>query len=173
MTSILSNDNILLQGLLNKVIRYRLTRNFDKALQDREISHAELSGSTGRKGNWFNRTFNELEDMRTSTLIKSVAAVSKILNERSNSNRRKYNPIEITSVINEELFEIASVSIDLTIIDIEDLLHTDSGLTDFFKKLKVYVDSMKVLNNIVSQEEADAYGRVLERINQKERQSNG
>jgi len=169
MTSILPNDNSLLQGLLNKVIRYRLTRNLDKALQDREISHAQLSESTGRKGNWFNRTFNELEDMRASTLIKSVAAISKILNERRESSRRKYDPIEITSIINEELFEVASVSIDLTIIDIEDLLRDNSDLTKFFLKLKVYVDSMKALNNIVSQEEADAYARVLERINQKER----
>jgi hypothetical protein len=164
MSSILPNDNVLLQGLLNKVILYRFTRNFDKILQDRKISHAELSESTGRKGNWFNRTFNELEDMRISTFIKSVAAVTKILNERGQSE-----PIDITSIINEELIEIATVSIDLTIIDIEDLLSPDSGLTDFFLKLKVYVDSMKALNDIVSQEEADAYARVLERINQKER----
>lgn len=168
MSTILPNDNILLQGLLNKVILYRFTRNLDKILQDHKISHAELSENTGRKGNWFNRTFNELEDMRISTFIKSVAAVSKILNEQ-----RRSNPIDITSIITEELFEIANVSIDLTIVDIEDLLHPDSGLADFFLKLKVYVDSMKALNNIVSQEEVDAYTRILEKLNQKESKNNG
>ncbi|WP_044640741.1 hypothetical protein [Risungbinella massiliensis] len=160
MSQILPNDSFLLQELLNKVLLYRLTRNLDKELQNRKISHAELSGSTGRKNNWFNRTFNELEDMRISTFIKSLAAINKII-----SNTSKFSPVEVQAVIDEEILNIASVIIDLSMNDVRYLLNNDPDLPKFFEDIKFYVDSLRALKNVLSLEESDAYDRVLNRIN--------
>ncbi|ODG91518.1 hypothetical protein BED47_07655 [Gottfriedia luciferensis] len=162
MPNILPNDNELLQGVLHKVILYRVTRNLNNELVSRKIKHYQLSEATGRSGNWFNRTFNNLEDMRVSTLIKSIAAVSKI------SKQNKDNPILITSILNNEIMEIASVLLDLNDVEIKDLLSPDSGMTDFFKNLKFYVDSLETTNDI-SVEESDVCGRIFNLINEGER----
>jgi hypothetical protein len=120
------NDYILLQGMLNKVLLHRFTRNLDKELQDRKISHAKLSGSTGRTGNWFNKTFNELEDMRISTFVKSLSAINNIISGNSN-----FKPIEMNTVLDTELFKIASVIIDLSINETEHLVKNDPDITKF------------------------------------------
>ncbi|MCB8815731.1 hypothetical protein [Desulfosporosinus shakirovi] len=163
------NDTELLQSLLNKIILYRITRNMDKVIKDRNITHAELSGNTGRSGNWFNKIFNGLEDMRLSTFIKAYVAVLKI-----SGNESKHNDVEITSVFDEELFRITSVSLDLSIIDnIDDLLSSDKDLYDFFFGLKVYVEALKGLRDVVTPNETDAYYRVLERVSHDGRNNNG
>ncbi|MEH7749238.1 hypothetical protein V7659_30170 [Neobacillus drentensis] len=161
MSTIVPNDNVLLQGLLNKIILYRFSRNLDKELRDRNINHSQISLATGRSGNWFNRSFNELEDMRVSTLIKTIVAASRIISQNNRSN-----PILISSVIDQEVQEIASFSLELMDIGIDDMLDPEYGVEHFFLKLKVYVIQMK---SHISQEEAEAYSRVLERINTKER----
>lgn len=160
MSQIVPNDGVLLQGLLNKVLLYRITRNLDKELQDRRISHAELSGSTGRSGNWFNRTFNELEDMRISTFIKSLTAINKIISGNSN-----FKPVEVQSVLDIQLFKIASVSIDLSMNGIEHLLNNDPAIPKFFADIKFYVDAIKALNNTISDEELQAYEKILNQLN--------
>lgn len=162
MSNILSNDNSLLQGLLNKIVLYRFTRNLDKELRDREINHSQISLATGRSGNWFNRTFNEIEDMRISTLIKLTAAVSKIIAEKG-----KYKPIPMTALITEEILEIASVSYDLMDVEISEVLNSDPKMIEFFPKLKFYVDSLKTFKKS-SHEETEAFYRVLELINKME-----
>lgn len=162
MSTCETNDNKLLQSLLHKITLYLFTRNFDKALKDRKISHAELSVFTRGSGNWFNRAFNELEDMRVATFINAYVAVSKIL-----ESRNKYDPIEISSVFNVELLQTESVSIDLSIIDDIDLLCSEEGLSDFFIGLKVHVEAMKKLRDVVTPQETKAYYKVLERLRNK------
>lgn len=159
MSEIVPNENALLQGLLNKVILYRFTRNLDKELENRKISHAELSGSTGRIGNWFNRTFNELEDMRISTFIKSISAINKIISEND-----KFKPVEVHSVLDEELFKVASVSIDLSLNGVEHLLQNDTDVRRFFLEIRFYVDALKALDGKLTEDENDAYERILTRI---------
>lgn len=156
MSTFLTNDNKLLQELLNKIMLYRFTRNIDRELENRKISHAALSRSIGRSGNWFNRSFNELEDMRISTFIKLIVSLPKI-------SSHKNDFIQINSILDKELFEIASVLIDLKDNNLEHLLHPDANMTNFFLKIKVYLDSIK---KTVSQEELDAYNRVLRQITQ-------
>ncbi|EKN69288.1 hypothetical protein BABA_10511 [Neobacillus bataviensis LMG 21833] len=155
MSIILPDDKELLQGVLHKIILYRVTRNINNELVSRKIKHYQLSEATGRSGNWFNRTFNNLEDMRVSTLIKLIAGVTKIVNVQN-----KDNPISITSIIDDEIMEIASVLLDLNDVEIEDLLSPDSGMTDFFINLKFYVDSLETTDGI-SPEESDVYGRII------------
>lgn len=160
MSEIVPNESVLLQGLLNKVFLYRFTRTLDKELQDRKISHAELSGATGRSGNWFNRTFNELEDMRISTFVKSLSAINKIINGND-----KFKPVEVHSVIDDELFKLASVSIDLSMNGVEHLLKNDPEIRMFFVDIKFYVDALKALKDVLSEEEIQAYDQLLNRIN--------
>lgn len=165
MTTTFSNDSNLLQNLLNKIIRYRFTRNIDRELENRKISHAELSRSCGRNENWYNRSFNNLEDMKITTLVKLVAAVTKISDQKA-----KHEPFNINSVLDEELVVIASVLIDLKENNLKEILHPDANMMEFFLKIKVYVNSMK---NLVTQEESDAYFRILEQITKKEIKKNG
>ncbi|GED59947.1 hypothetical protein ABER61_00515 [Brevibacillus formosus] len=160
MSEIVPNESALLQGLLNKVILYRFTRNLDKELEDRKISHAELSGSTGRSGNWFNRTFNELEDMRISTFIKSISAINKII-----SGNYKFKPVEVHKVLDEEMFKVASVSIDLSMNGVEYLLQNDADMCKFFLEIRFYVDALKALDGKLSYDEIHAYEQILTRIN--------
>ncbi|MFI8712838.1 hypothetical protein [Brevibacillus brevis] len=160
MSEIVPNESAVLQGVLNKILLYRFTRNLDKELQDRKISHAELSGTTGRSGNWFNRTFNELEDMRVSTFVKSLSAINKII-----SGNDKFKPVEVHSVIDDELFRLASVSIDLSMNGVEYLLENDPEIRMFFLDIKFYVDALKALNDVLSEEEIQAYEQLMNRLN--------
>ncbi|USG67345.1 hypothetical protein NDK47_08765 [Brevibacillus ruminantium] len=160
MSEIVPNESALLQGLLSKVLLYRFTRNLDKELNERKISHSQLSGSTGRSGNWFNRTFNELEDMRISTFIKSISAINKII-----SGNEKFKPVEVRAVLDEELFKVASVSIDLSINnDVGHLLQNDPDIRKFFVDIKFYVDALKTLHDVISDEEIQAYEGIMNRI---------
>lgn len=160
MSDIVPNEGVLLQGLLNKVILYRFTRNLDKELAERKISHAQLSGSTGRNSNWFNRSFNELEDMRISTFIKSITVINKII-----SGNEKFKPVEVCNVLDDELFKAASVSIDLSLNDdVEHLLRNDTDIRNFFVDIRFYVDA---LEGKLSGEEKQAYERILVRINEE------
>lgn len=161
MTHNVLDENTLLQNLLNKVILYRFSRNLDKELQIRRISHAELSGSTGRSGNWFNRTFNELEDMRISTFIKSISAINKIISKKEN-----VKPVEIEVILDKELLKIASVSIDLSMNSIEHLLQNDKEITRFFlEEIRYYVDALRAHNCKLSDDEFSAYEQILKKIN--------
>lgn len=153
-------ENVFLQSLLNKVILYRFTRNLDKVLGDRKISHAELSGNTGRSGNWFNRTFNEMEDMRVTTFLKTLSAINKIVDGND-----KFRHAEVDAVLDEELFRIASFSIDLSMNDVEHLVQNDADIRKFFLDIRFYVDSLKALDGKLSDDELVAYERILTLIN--------
>jgi hypothetical protein len=154
------NEKAILQSLLTKIILYRFTRNFDKILQNQRISHAELSAATGRASNWFNRTYNELEDMRVSTFIKSMAAVNKILSQRGNDNQ--INPLD--SIFDQELLRIASVFLDLSLFEPQELLDSDESMTAFFIGLKVYVDALKGMDAAVSPEEIAIFEKLLSKV---------
>ncbi|PEJ58839.1 hypothetical protein CN692_07635 [Bacillus sp. AFS002410] len=162
MSNFMPEDKELLQGVLHKIILYRVTRNINNELVSRKIKHYQLSEATGRIGNWFNRTFNNLEDMRVSTLIKLISAVSKI-----HSDQNRDNPLLITSIIDNEIMEIASVLLDLNDVEIEDLLSPDSGITEFIINLKFYVDSLES-NDDISPKESDVYDRIFNLIKKEE-----
>lgn len=161
MSGIAANESAVLQGLLNKVFLYRFTRNLDKELVSRKISHATLSGSTGRSGNWFNRTFNELEDMRISTFVKSISAINHIIREHGND---RYTPVEVHTVLDEELFKIATISIDLSMNDIEYLLVNEPEIREFLVGIKVYVDVLNTMNGKLSQDEIRLYEKTLSQL---------
>jgi hypothetical protein len=158
MSTILPNDKELLQELLNKIMLYRITRNLNNELQTRNIKHYKISEATGRSGNWFNRTFNDLEDMRLTTFIKLVASVPKVVTENNTKE-----PVPVTSIMTEEVMEIASLLLDLNDIEISDLLDPDAGKREFFKELKPYVDLLENANK-ASKEETEAYNRALQLI---------
>jgi hypothetical protein len=162
MADTLNEDNTdkqLLQCLLQKVMLFRLTRNLDAELSDRRISHRAVSEGTGRKSNWFNRTFNKVEDLHSSSLIKLLANINKL-----SSTTERYESVDMGKVFNESLLQIASVSIDLGNNSISHLIEHDSDFCEFFNGLQFYVDSLKRLNNVVSQEELDAYERIKSQI---------
>lgn len=64
-----------LQVLLKKALIYNLMVNVDASLEEKNISHSNLSSRTGRKGNWFNDAKNNNEDIRISTFIRIFAAI--------------------------------------------------------------------------------------------------
>jgi len=152
-----SVDNLLL-SLLKKILLYRLTRNIDKELQNRKISHAKLSAISGRGGNWFNRAFNELEDMRVTTFIRTITAINKKTSGRDN------NPVDVNHILDEELFKISSVFIDLATNGAEYLLNNDPEIRQFFRDIKFYVDALKALDSVLSAEELQSYEQILNRI---------
>lgn len=160
MTKILPNNNEALQALLHKVLLYRFTRNLDKELEDRKISHSLISGSTGRNPRWFNRSFNKLEDMKISTFIKFISTVNQIICGNSN-----FKPVEVNVVLNAEIFRIASVIVDLSMNDVEHLIRNDTEVCQFFIDINVYVHSLKSLNNVLSDEELEVYEQILCLIN--------
>jgi DNA-binding transcriptional regulator YhcF (GntR family) len=155
----LENEKAVLQKLLQKILIYRLTRNIDKELEDRKISHLELSENTGRNSNWFNRTYNELEDMKTSTFIKVITAINKIISDNDN-----FKPVEVNSVLNEEILKMASVSIDLAMNEVDYLLKNDHDFCEFFVGMHFYVDALKALKNVLTEEELNVYEQLLNRI---------
>jgi len=143
-----------LQSLFTKILSYRITRNIDKELKDKNINHLQLSEASGRFGNWFNRTYNQVEDMRLSTFLRAYVAVSRIPN---------MDPLPLDSIFTEEVLKIASLKIDFYDNNPEDLIK-ENKLSLFLLGLKVYVDALEKLN-IVTTEEVDAYDRVLLFIN--------
>jgi hypothetical protein len=158
MSTILPNDKELLQELLNKIMLYRITRNLNNEMRTRKIRHYQISEATGRNGNWFNRTFNDLEDMRLTTFIKLIASVPKIATENNTKD-----PVPVTLILTEEVMEIASLLLDLNDVEISDLLDPDAGKRKLFKELKPYVDLLENANK-ASKEETEAYNRALQLI---------
>ncbi|MEQ6378240.1 hypothetical protein RZN22_17130 [Bacillaceae bacterium S4-13-58] len=155
------SEKELLIKLLHKVLLYRITRNIDKELNVRKISHSEISGSTGRNSNWFNRSFNELEDMKITTFVKILAAVNKNVDATTNSN---FQPVSIESVLDKETLRIASYTIDVSINDLDYLITNSTNFREFLIEIRFYVVSLKALNNVLSSDELDAYEVIFKRI---------
>ncbi|MFS0777661.1 hypothetical protein ABC255_16880 [Neobacillus sp. 3P2-tot-E-2] len=154
------NENEILQKLLLKILTYRITRNLDKELESRKITHLELSRNTGGNTNWFNRRFNELKDIKLSTFVKIIVAINKIISENS-----KFEPVEVNSVLTPEVLLMASVSIDLAINDIDYLLANDEDFKKFFLSMQFYVNNIKALNNVIAQEEIAVFEKIMIQIN--------
>jgi len=78
---------------------------------------------------------------------------------------RDKKPVEVNNILDEELFKIASVSIDLAMNGAEYLLHNDPEIRQFFLNIKFYVDALKALNDVLSDDEIKSYEQLLDRIN--------
>ncbi|NYE57177.1 hypothetical protein [Carboxydothermus ferrireducens] len=150
------SDN--LKKFLEKVLLYRFTRNIDKILAANNISHEKLSIYTGRKDNWFNRTFNKLEDMKITSFILLISAISTILNEMGISEKKINDQIKLDSIIDSEMLNIAKVLIELRQDELEQLLEYNNDLISFFESLKFY---FKSINDNLTPNEIDAYNYIL------------
>jgi transcriptional regulator with XRE-family HTH domain len=150
-----------LRLLFNKIILYRFTRNLDRELKSRKITHSELSEATGRAKNWFNRVFNELEDIRISTFIRLYAAMSKLAEEKRHFQA---TPLTFDTLFDEDVLRLASLSLDLRTDDIEELIKIDTTLADFIMGLRFYVEILKGMRNVVSVQETEAFENLARRI---------
>lgn len=69
----------LLQKIVEKTLVFifnqNLAREFEKLGLSRKMVH--VCEGTGRRGNWFSRTLNAVEDMRVSSLLKLGASAQR------------------------------------------------------------------------------------------------
>lgn len=154
------------QGLIDKIIVYRFTRNLDRELRSRRIAHSELSEATGRSKNWFNKTFNRPEDMRVSTFLKLFVAISEIAHRKQGPQEKS---LTLQALFDEDLLRLTSLTLDLRTDDIEELAQLDPTLVDFLVGLRVYIEALKGVQKKVTSEEIDAFEHVLKNLEAQRR----
>ncbi|WIM41140.1 hypothetical protein PO903_09810 [Paenibacillus sp. PK4536] len=164
MSDLFKGDKELLESLMKKILIYRFTRNIDKILHDNKISHHEISMNSGRNNNWFNRTFNDLEDMRISSFLKMLSAMNKL----SGNTKNQLKPFNLEDILGNDVLDISSILNDLNSDDLDHLLQHDKELAESLNNLKFYFDTIQGFDSIVSKEEIDAYDRIIKIINHKE-----
>lgn len=150
-----------LKRLLRKLMIHRLTRNLDRAMRANKISHTELSEAVGRTKNWFNRVFNELEDIRVSTFLRVYVALLKLVETRPYSTKEL---IKFEDIFDGDVLRLAALSNDLQTDNIQALLKVDSELVEFLLGLRGYVENVRSLRRLLEEDEIHSFLNVLKHI---------
>jgi hypothetical protein len=149
------NDKYFLQKLIQKIIVWKFSSNLDKELSKYDISHANISRQAGRVQTAFNKTIRQVEDIRISSFIRYWISIQDLIKV---STRYKNINISFESLIDEEIVKLSHFASELSDEEIDYIANLDAAL---LIGLKVHIQRMRLIKNVLKDEEIQIYEKVL------------
>lgn len=153
------SQNIHLQKLLAKIAIKRFIDNFAKVLNGHSITHLELSQSSGKPDNAFNKTVNEAEDPRLSTFLRYWISLEDILKTKG-----KEFDVDFNQLIDGDTRKIIHILKDAHHADLNEIVKAHS---QFLLGLKIYFDLLS-RKNVLTTSEVEIYHHILKMIHEQE-----
>lgn len=136
-----------------------------------EIKHSNLSERAGRVRNAFNKTFNQVEDLRLSSFIRYWVTFLNLANELNEMGSVKYDVPDFNNLVDQEIQNIVGLLSELSLYqdnlgDLVQLLNSKEDksvfLRELFNGLKVHVESMKA-KKVITEEEYRIFIQLITR----------
>lgn len=142
------------QKLLQKILVWKFMGNMTRALKQRNLTHTELSKASGRVSSAFNKTINQVEDLRLSSFLRYWVVISELT-----ADDGLHEKIVFEELIDEEIRRMIAVLSDLSYEDQPS--HLLISEREFFIGLRVHVEGLKK-KHALGPEESETYELIAE-----------